>query len=39
VGILRFQKWFDLDVLAFELNFGADILEIFGYFFQKLGEN
>ncbi len=37
VGILRFQKWFDVDVSGYQIMYWCRYLDIFGYSFQKLG--
>jgi hypothetical protein len=31
VGILRFEKWFDVDVLGFQMSFVIDILAFFDW--------
>jgi hypothetical protein len=42
VGILRFQKWFDVDVLDFKIelccrHFGLFAWRLFGLLFKKFG--
>jgi hypothetical protein len=38
VGILRFQQWFDVDLLGFQIeHFGLFAIETLGYFLKNWG--